>query len=436
MKILTKLFITFFVLSTSFLFSQEMLSLEEAINIALKNNFSISVARNEAVIADNNLTAGNAGLLPKIDINATQSYSINNTKQELLSGQAIDRTGAKSNSFNAGVSLNWTIFQGLALFITYDRLKELRDIGEINFKAEVERTIASVKIVYYDVVKETITLKVIQEGIKISEERLRIAEDKLEVGAGAGVDVLQAKVDLNADKSTLLRQQLIINNLKTSLNQLLGREVNAEFITIDSLVLVTNLDYNDLLHSIHKQNSSLLLSEKNKNISSLMLSGLKSLRFPRISAFVNYNYLYSESQAGFTLSNQNLGFTYGLTLSLNLFDGFNQNRQIENANITLINSELQYKDTKSKIMSEFERQYKAYQNNLTLLKLEEENFEIAERNIDIAMERFRLGTYSPLELREAQRAYTAAQNRLVDAQYQSKVAEIELLKISGLLVKE
>lgn len=436
MKIFTILTISLALLFQSKLFSQEILTLEEAIEIALKNNYSISIAENEAKIAENNFTLGNAGLLPQINVNATQNYSINNTKQELLSGQIIDRTGAKSNSFNAGVSLNWTIFQGLALFITYDRLKELRDIGEINFKAEVERTVALVTTVYSDIVRQTKTLKVIEEGIKISEERLRLAEDKLEVGAGAGVDVLQAKVDLNSDKSSMLRQQLNINNLKTTLNQLLGREINTNFNTAEVFKLNTDLNYDDLLNSLQKKNSSIILSEKNKNISSLMLSGLKSLRLPRVSAFVNYNYLYSESQAGFTISNQNLGFTYGLSLSFNLFDGFNQNRQIENASITLKNSELLYNDTKSKIISEFERQYKAYQNNLTLLKLEEENFEIAERNIEIAMERFRLGTYSPLELREAQRAYTAAQNRLVESQYQSKVAEIELMKISGLLIKE
>jgi len=224
--------ILFLFFTTSISFPQELLTPEEAIKIALQNNYSISIARNESEIAANNSDIGNAGFLPNLEATGSYSKSINNTKQEFFSGEQIERDGAKSSTLTAGISLNWTIFDGLRMFASLDRLKALNKTGELNFKFEVENNITDITTTYYNIVRLKEVLEVIQTNILISEERVKIAEDKLEVGSGSRFDLRQAQVNLNEDKSSFLREQLNLSQAKILLNSLLGIETNNNFNVI------------------------------------------------------------------------------------------------------------------------------------------------------------------------------------------------------------
>ncbi len=411
------------------------MTLEDAVKIALSNNFSINIARNESKIADNNASIGNAGFLPSLDASTTYLKSSNDTKQEYVDGRIINSNGAQSTNITAGLNLNWTIFDGLEMFANIDMLKELNKIGQENFKSEVENNIADITDVYFNLIREKQVLDVLNETIVISEERVRIAESKKDVGSGSKFDLRQAQVDLNEDRSNLLKEELTYEQLKVSLNQLLGRDVSSDFNVGDTINIDMNLNLDQLKSLTLSQSTALEIARKNLTLSDINLRLSRAELYPVISLNGGYNYTNSESEAGFIKSNRNYSLSYGVTASLNLFNGLNTRRKIENAEIGIENSKLNFDQVRTGIEANLLNTYKKYLNSLQLVKLENENLTIAKESVDIALERLKLGNITPLEFRETQRKLIDAKSRLVSAQFDAKSAETELLRISGQLIK-
>ncbi len=426
--------ILFILMNFTSSFSQQLLTIEEAIKIALQNNYSINIARNEAEIADNNSSIGNAGLLPSLDVNGSYSKSVNNTTQEFFDGRRVERDGAESTTLAANISLNWTIFDGLNMFAKLDRFKALKETGELNFKFQVENNITEIINTYYDIVRLKEVLEVIQTNILISEERSKIAQDKLEVGSGSKFDLRQAQVNLNEDKSSLLREELNLSRAKILFNTLLGRARDVDFSVIDTIIFKEDLIYDDLLFAANEKNSELKIAEENRIISHLEINIARSDIFPKISLNAGYNFTRSESEAGLLQINRNLGFNYGLTASLNIFNGLTTRTDIENAEINLKNIELTYKEIEQSIIANLLNSFNSYENSKQIVLLEKENLTAAEENLDIAVERLRLGNITPLEFRETQINLFNAKSRLVTALFEAKAAETELLRLSGGLI--
>ncbi len=417
-------------------FPQENLSLEEAVKIALQNNYSINIARNEKEISNNNLSLGNAGFLPSLDAEGSYQKSINNTTQEYLTGQKINSSNAKSNSLSGDITLNWTIFNGFGMFASLNQLKELKKQGETNFKIVVENTLSNIITTYFDIVRQKQVLAVLERSINISEERVRIAQDKKQLGSGSKFDLLQAQVDLNEDRSSFLNEELTLSQDKVLLNRLLGRNVNYGFSINDSVISINqNLSLEELTSQAGNKNSSLILAKQNKNLADLNLQLARTNWYPEISLFAGYDYLHSESEAGFVKSNTNKSVNYGINASLNIFNGLNTSRNIENAEVSIKNSELSYEETKKIVDADLQNAFNAYKSSLTLVNLETENLKAAEENSNIAVERLRLGSIAPLDFRETQRKLIDAKSRLVGAQFEAKKAETQLLLLSGQLIK-
>ncbi len=307
----TKIFLPSLILSviiSSNTFSQKLLTIEDAIKTALVNNYSINIAKNEKDIADNNFSIGNAGFLPSLDADGSYTKTTNNTKQNYLNGTVVDRTGAKSTSYTAGIGLNWTIFDGLKMFANLDRLKELKNVGEVNLKSEVENNISKIISTYYDIVREQQVLEVLNQSIKISEERLKIAQDKKQLGSASKFDLLQAQVDLNEDKSSLLSEELKLRQAKILLNQLLGENVNTDYSVADTILINESLSLDELKPLTDEHNSDLIIARQNKNISDSELNLARADLFPIISLNAGYDFSKSTSEAGFVQSNKSFGF--------------------------------------------------------------------------------------------------------------------------------
>jgi outer membrane protein TolC len=417
-------------------YAQKLLTIDDAIGIALKNNFSITIAEREKNISDNNASLGNAGFLPDLSASGTYTESVNNTRQDLYTGTLIDRKNNESSNLSSSVNLNWTIFDGLAMFASYDALKEMKETGEINYRDAVENNIAGLLSTYNDIVRKGVVLEVISRSIKISEERVKLAENKREVGSASKFDMLQAQVDLNEDRSLYLNAELAYQQSKALLNQLMGRSPAEDFTVTDTIIVNKNLQLEDIRLSVLSNNAGLQRAEKNKSIAKADLRLVRADLFPEISLFGSYSFLKSETQAGQVRSNKNYGYSYGVSASINLFNGLNTRRQIENAEIQTEIAGLEFDSLKNSIEASLQNVYKAYQNSLKLIELENENLRITEENVEIALERLRLGNITQLEFREAQVNLLDAQSRLVNAQYEAKSAETELLRISGQLVKE
>jgi outer membrane protein TolC len=432
-KISVVIILSFLLISVSF--SQELLTLESAINIALRNNRDVKIAENNLDIALNNRSLGNAGFLPAVNLTSNYSKSSNNTRQEYFDGRSISRNGAKSNTLNLGVMLEWRIFDGFGNYTRYRRLSEISELVQTQTTAVTEQIISNVISAYYNILQQKEILRALKEGIVISEERIKIAEEKYKVGVASKVELLQARADLNADQNALLRQEISLKNAKINLNLLLGRDPGIDFDVVDT-IKISKLSLDDLLSKAFKQNRLLIAAERNVEISKLNLASVRSGFFPNVNFFIGYNFTRSQSQAGFIASNQNLGLNYGLSLSFNLFNGFNSAREYENAQVEVANSQTRYEQLKDEIKSQILNLYENYKVSLKLIELERENLEIAKENVDIALERYRLGVLTPLELREAQKTYIDAEVRLIRAQYQAKLAEVELLRLSGQLLQD
>lgn len=415
--------------------SAQTMSLEDAIALGLKNNFDITIDRNSASMAANSNSLGNAGMLPKLDLNASMNFANNATKQEFSSGLTVDKNGVLSNSTTAGVYLSWTLFDGLKMFATHQRLQELEIMGELNAKITIENTVEQIINAYYSIVKQKQLINGLKENFAITEERLKLTQKKFDLGMASGLEVYQATIDLNAQHSNLLKQQQGMEELKVQLNALLAQPVDKTLDVQDSIPFAPIANYDDIRTKIETSNNQLMWLQHNQAVSKQMLRETKAQFFPKLNLNANYLFSRNQSQAGFSLLNQNLGLNYGFTASWTIFNGLNTLNQVKNARLQIQNAGLEYKSNKQVIDAQLVNAFRAYTNANQLLSMEEENMGLVKKALQIAMERFRLGTISSLEFKEIQHSMDEALVRLTDARFQVKTTETALLKVGGGLVK-
>ncbi|HKJ69159.1 MAG TPA: TolC family protein [bacterium] len=416
--------------------AQDILTIDQAIRIGLENNYSIRIARNVVAIAENNNSLGNAGFLPQVNVSGNQNTNITNSRQEYaFTDEVNERTGAQSQSLGSNVALNWTIFDGFRMFVTRQKLNELEAEGELSARVTIEGALSDIISAYYTIVREKQTLEVLREAVTISRERLNIAREKLDLGSGSGLETLQARADLNSDSSAFVRQEVNVRNAKIAFNELLAREPGTEFTVSNAIPIQQDLALADLESRLENSNNQLQRARVNQTIARLNLQQVQSERYPSVALNAGYNFSRSESESGFLSSNRSSGYNFGLTASFNLFDGFDLNRRVQNAKLDLRTSEYHYRDVRNTLRSTLQQIYENYQSNLQLLGLEQENVEVARQTVEVAQERYRLGTITQLELREAQRSFIQAESRLVNVQYQGKLAETELKSLTGQLLR-
>jgi outer membrane protein TolC len=413
--------------------AQEMYDLKRCLETGLDRNYDIRIVRNEQQISSNNATIGNAGLLPSLDLSAGYSGTVNNTNQDYIDGTNNKNSNILNQGANLGLNMNWTVFDGFSMQTNYNRLKEFRTMGEINTRLSVENLISNLTAEYYNYVHQNLRLANLKYAVSLSKERLRIVEARYNIGSMSRLDLQQARVDFNADSSSLIRQYEVVYTSGVSLNQLMAVEDVSQHLVVSDSLITPNSSLNEtLLWDLTLQtNTRLLLSAKNKLISELDYKNFKSRDYPYLRLNAGYGYTLNSYGSGTLEKQQNLGFNYGFTLGFNIFDGFNRQREKKNAQINIQNRELQYEQMELSLKADLANMWMAYTNNLDLINLEEENLEAAHENYDIAIERYRLGDLSGLELREAQNSLLNAEERLLQAQFNTKLCEISLLQISG-----
>ncbi len=419
--------------------SQDVMPLENWVAAALKNNYDILLVRNDSTAFALDYAYANAVFLPRLNGNITKVWNNNDQKQNFSDGTNRERTGIKSANFAASVNLNWTLFDGLKMFATRERYAELVNLGELNVRNQVNNTVATVINNYFNIVQQKQRLKAIEEQMQISEERVQLAERKISVGLGSRPEMLQAKVDLNAQKASRLRQQTLIAQLKEQLNQLTGQPLTYQFDVVDTIPINLDLQYGELVNNIHRTNPSLLIAQKNIILSNLSLKERLAERWPTLSFNSAYNFSQLDNKAvvnPFTpLYSQNKGFNYGLSASIPILNGFNTQRLIRQARLDVQYQELFFNYQRTLIDVNVSNAFKDYEYQKKALLLEEENILLAKENTMIALARFRQGVSTYLELRETQISLAESYNRLITARYDTKLAETQLLQLKGDLVK-
>ncbi|MCZ8229723.1 TolC family protein [Flavobacterium sp.] len=411
--------------------AQEVLTIKDAVAIALENNFEIKIANNNLNIDKVNLSVGNAGILPRVTASIVDNNRIQNSSQTLQSGQVNSLKDAKNNSLNYGVSLDWTIFDGLRMFARYDQLKELQKLGEARLKQTILLKIAEVNATYFDLVQQQQQLIAIDSTLMISSQRQQLAENRFKIGKASKLEVLNAQVDLNTDKVTLLRQKELYANTKIKLNQILARDVTKEFTVLNDIKVDNSLALPKLIELAKQQNPQLQTQIIAKNVSELQLKQVKAARYPSVSLNTGYNFQDTESSLGFTRSSSARGLNYGFSATLNVFDGFAQNRNEKIAKLELENTKLAIEQQSQLLESQLSTFYQTYLTNLELINLEQNNEAIAKQNLAITIDKLKIGTITTIEFRAAQLNYVNARVRNSNAQYQAKLSEIALKELTG-----
>ncbi|HVK98085.1 MAG TPA: TolC family protein [Flavisolibacter sp.] len=419
--------------------AQRLLTIEEAIATSLNNNFDIQLARNDSTIAALDYAFANYALYPRLNANGGVLFNNNNQKQTLADGTKRERKDIKSTNINASLNLNWTLFDGFKMFITRRRLGELVKLGELQIKEQVVNTVADVMRLYYDIVRQQQQIRATEEQMVLSNDRLSLARYKFEIGAGVKTDMLQAQVDYNAQRATLLAQQTNLLQLKDQLNNLLMLPTLSDFAVTDTIIVNTDLTIDAIRSALTTSNPQLQIAQRNLSIANLTLQERRADRFPVVAFNSAYNFSRTNNNTVINpfqpLFNQNRGLNYGLTATIPIFNGYNTRRLIRAAEINIQFQELLYERNLAAINTSVQVAYRNYYLHKRTLQLEEENIALVRENLFIAKERYRLGVSTFLEMRIAEQSLADALNRLINTRYNTKVAEIELLRLRGDLVR-
>lgn len=423
------------ILAGSLLFplsAQETYTLQSCLERGLEHNYSIRISRNEQQITDHNATAANAGQLPTLGLSAGYTGERSDVRNTSSEGGVSREDGAYNQILNAGLDLGWTLFDGWSIRTNYKRLQELKSLGAVNMRITIEDFVATLAADYYNYVQQRIRLKNFLYAVSLSRERLRIVEARYRIGNFSRLDLQQAQVDFNADSSKYINQHELVQTALIRLNELMANEnVNAPLMVRDSLILVdTLLNRQRLLDEMLRTNVSLLQADGATVLSELDLKTLQSRNYPYVRLNAGYGYRWNQYGTGTTRQRHTWGPDVGATIGMTLFDG-NRHREQRNARIRIENAELGRDQLELSLRADLADFWQAYRNNLNLLQLEEENLGAAKENHDIAMERYLLGDLSGIEMREAQKSLLDAEERILSAQYNTKLCEISLLQLSG-----
>jgi len=413
--------------------AQYTYTLQQCLEEGLSNNYSLRIVRNEEQQSKNNATLANAGYLPTIDLSAGYSSTIDNTDNRSREDNSLARErGVFDQTLDAGIDLNWTIFDGFNISTTYKQLKEMERMGETNTRIALEDFIASLTAEYYNYIQQEIRLKNFRYAVSLSKERLRIVEERYHIGNFSRLDYQQATVDFNADSAQYIKQQEMVYTSRINLNELMAaKNINRPIQVTDSIIdLNLKLNFRDLYNSTMASNASLLKASQNTNIVQMDYKKILSRNYPYVKLNAGYGYTLNRYDINSIKRRNNWGFSGGITIGINLFDG-NRRREKRNASLDIRNAQLEREQLELGLLADLNNLWQAYRNNIQLLNLERQNLVSAKENHEIAKERYLLGDLSGIEMREAQKSLLDAEERILSAEYDTKMCEISLLQLSG-----
>lgn len=411
----------------------ERTSLAQLIATGLTNNYGLRIVRNEERLAESNATRANAGMLPKVGLTAGYSGSLSSGNTTSRTANTTEQTrNVLGHTLNAGINADWTVFDGFKIQANYQRLQELRRQGATQTRIALEDYVADLTAEYYNFVQQRLRLHNLRNAVALSKERLRIVLERYSIGSASRLDLQQAQVDFNADSALSLKQHELLASSRIRINELLAaKNMNSLLAVTDSIINVDTAMVYDLLweKTLHT-NAALLNAAHNKTLAEIDFRSVRSRDYPYVKLAAGYGYTQNHYNKGATSKRNNWGVDFGVTVGFNIFDG-NRRRERRNAQINIDNAELARLELEKTLQADLTDLWQAYKNNLRLLALERENLITAKENHYIACERFMLGDLSGIEMREAQQSLLDAEERILEAEYSTKLCEISLRQISG-----
>ena len=413
--------------------AQEVYDMGYCIQTGLERNFDLRVVRNSEAIAINNYSKGNAGMLPAVTASNRFGGTLNSTSQRFEDGSTVATSNIHNTTGLAAVTLGMTIFRGFEVQTSYRKLGEQVRLEGLRTQMAIENLVAAIVAEYNNYLQQMTLYDNLAYAVTLSRERVRIDEQRYLLGSASRMQLLQSIVYLNADSSRYARQNEVLRASQIRLNELMANDDPGEvFLLGDTLISIdTTLNYDALLALALENNTSLQIASKNRIISEMDYKIIRSGIYPYLSLNSGYAYNYSGYGSSNLLNQHTHGLNYGLTLGIDIFDGFNRKREQSNARIGIESSQIRYEEVEQSVKADLLTIYYAYENNIKLMRLEEQNLKVAQENLEIALERYKLGSLSGLELREVQKSLLDAEERLISVKYQIKLAEISLLQLAG-----
>jgi len=402
--------------------AQGVLTLDEAINIALKNSLDIRISRNnlEANIISNHISI--AGGLPQVDASLTHNRSLTNLSQQLSNGTSTKRSGNATNATTSGIGGSFVLFNGFRVHAAKSHLEALEKQSEQQITVQIQNVIANVMVKYYDIVRQDSYIKTIRQSIEVTLQRKKLVDARQSVGLANNADTYQAQLDLNASEQELQSQELVLSQSKADLMNLLTQRADSAYTIRDTIIVDSLVNLAAVMDNLSK-NPEVLSAEQQIRVNEAIVKEVGAQRYPSVALNGGYNYNRSQNAAGFTLLNQ----TYGPYIG-GAFKRQQRVAQIDTRNATLTREAL-INDLRTSAV----RAWQAYQNNLARLQTERENNRIAADLLSLVLQRFQYGVGTIVDVREAQRSFVEAGYRLVNLAYAAKVSEVELKRLASRL---
>ena len=423
----------FVVLANTSTHAQKTLSLNEAIQTALKNSYDIQLVENNLAIAKNNNNIGVAGGLPTITNTTTNNNTLTTINQTFPdANRNTSRNGVDGSTLNNGLNASMLLFNGYRVQATKSRLASLETQNKALLESQLLNTISIVMQQYYNVVRQQAFLKTIQKSIETSKQRLEIIETRQKIGVANQADYLQSNLDLNALLQAEQNQLLIIDQAKADLLNTIVLPATTPVLINDSIQIDDRLVLS-VVEAKMKTHPLLQSAQQLINVNQFLEKETKSLTYPTLRASTGYNYNSNKSAAGFILLNESYGPFLGVNLSIPIYNGGANKRAIKNAAINTNNAKIQFQNTEQDMTTELFKTYQSYKNSLKQTPIEIQNFEMSQSLLDLVMQKYQLGQATMVDVKQAQQSFETAGFRLVSLRFSAKIAEIELKRLSNQL---
>ncbi|MBI1222624.1 MAG: hypothetical protein GC180_08480 [Bacteroidetes bacterium] len=418
-----------------FAFGQQPLSLKQMTDSVLERNYAIRLVRITEESAAINNTPGAAGMSPSVGFVGSLQGSSNNTRQEYFSGDVRQANNAQNRSKNAAVQVNWTLFNGFYVQHTRDMLKMQEQLAHANTVVQMENELFSAASLYYEIIARKELLANLDSTLRYSRLRFELAEKQLQVGKGNRLEFLQSQLDLQADSAQWLQQKTQLKNLYLQLARQMGANPDLSYQLDGSFSLPPIMVLEDIKKLAQKQNSQVRLLKLQERLSNSQLQRTKSARYPRLDIFTNYSFVNSQNAVGVLKQLQSLGPSAGLNVSYNIFNGNLVNRQIEQARLDVHRVNLQQEQNEYNLDIDVRQAFENYLLHRNLAEFEQKNQELAMENLHLARIQLSVGAITPFQFRDVQLVQLAVESRYAQALFDLKVAELELMRLSGGLLQ-
>ncbi len=411
-----------------FAFAQNPITLKSAIDSTLKNNFDIQLASNNVEINKLNNNAGMAGGLPAVNISVVDNQTSSDVLQKLNSGAEIQKSAANGNALTSNITAGILLYNGSRVIATRQRLQSLQKQSELQLNLQIQNSIAAVMAKYFDIVRQSEYLKIIERSKDVSQTKLDIITDRRKVGMANDADYLQALIDLNTIVQSLKSQQLIVDQTKTELLELMSMKKFYAFQLKDSIVVDKSIELESILSYLQK-NPQYLSSEQQIKINEQVVKEVSSLLYPSLRINTGLNFNRNQSSAGLTLMNQNVGPYAGLSLQVPIYNGNTYKTQKKTAQVNVDNARIQLESLLTSLTADALKTFHAYQTSIEQISSQQNSVDLSAKLIQVVLQRFKVNQATILDVKAAQASFENSGYQLINLSYAAKIAEIELKRL-------